>query len=127
MTQADVRARARSERKRRGLTQEQIAREVGMGTRAYQMFEAGHTTPQPANMQAIVAYLGLEEATATSSAGNTSNGNGPRVEADWPPDVQVFLDMLGAYLLAMPEASRLETIHDVTRQIFSAHREGAPE
>jgi transcriptional regulator with XRE-family HTH domain len=118
MSTDELRTRARTERRRRHLTQEQVAASVGMSARAYQMFEGGQTKPQPANLQAIVTYLYLENP--------PSNGDGERPELVWPADVQVFLDMLGAYLVAMTPAQRLAVIHDVTRQIFVAHSEGHP-
>jgi transcriptional regulator with XRE-family HTH domain len=118
MSTDELRTRARTERRRRHLTQEQVAASVGMSARAYQMFEGGQTNPQPANLQAIVTFLGLENP--------PSNGDGERPELGWPADVQVFLDMMGAYLVAMPRAQRLALIHDVTRQIFVAHAEDRP-
>jgi len=39
-------------------------------------------------------------------------------EAAWPADVATFLDVIGLYLITIPEKARGELIHDVTRQIF---------
>lgn len=85
-----------------------------MSLRAYQMFETRKTTAtHPENLRAICAVLDLdpdgEDVATTTRAG-------------WPLDVQVFLDVMGAYLVTLDDGPRLEAIHDLTRQIFEARR-----
>lgn len=111
MGQTDFPARVHKERKARGWTQAQLAERADVSLRTVQNVEGRKTTPQPANLRAILAALDIDLDGDEVAA---------ETRATWPPEVQVFLDMLGAYLMAMPERTRLEAIHDITRQIFTA-------
>lgn len=108
----DLPARVRAIRRSRGWTQPQMAEAAGMKPRAYQMFEGRQSTPQPENLRGILRAAGLN--------GDDMDGTAGRSEL--PRDIKVFLDMLGAYLMSLPEARRLEIVHNLTRQIFQAHR-----
>lgn len=107
----DLPGRARLERKRRRMTQEQVAEQAGMSLRAYQMFETRKANPQGENLRAILRVLDIDpdgDITAETT------------RAEWPADVSVFLDVMGSYLVTLPERDRLSVIHDLTRQIFEA-------
>lgn len=102
--------RARRARRTAGKTQEQVAEEAGVSLRTYQNFEGGRSYPQGANLRSILHVLGLDE---------TQEAKAEATREEWPPEVRVFLDMLGAYLATLPEDERLRFIHDETRQIFN--------
>jgi len=112
MSQTDFPARIRKERKARGWTQEELADRAHVSLRTVQNVEGRKSTPQPENLRALLAALDIELAGDDVAA---------ETRATWPPEIQVFLDMLGAYLMAMPERTRLDAIHDITRQIFTAN------
>lgn len=105
----DLQDKARAARKQRGWTQERAAQEAGVSLRAYQMFETGKARPQDANMRSILRALELDRGSADTAAATRSG---------WPVPVQVFLDMIGAYLMTMDEETQLEVMSDVTRKIF---------
>jgi transcriptional regulator with XRE-family HTH domain len=101
-------ARARAARKSRKLTQAELAELAAVSTRTVSEYENGGGI-SPRNEQAILRALGLigdaDAATFTRAA--------------WPGDVDVFLNMLGAYLMTVEEGRRLGIIHDLTAQIFA--------
>lgn len=109
----DLPARARRARKQLRLTQELVAEKAGVALRTYQAFETRKGNPTPENLRAIVRVLGIAEGDDVALA----------TRSRWPLDVQVFLDVIGAYLATIPdEEARLAAIHDLTRQIFEARR-----
>jgi transcriptional regulator with XRE-family HTH domain len=102
--------RIREERKRRGLSQQEVADMVGMKLRAYNAFENGKSEPQPANRRAIMRAFDPIAAESSDVGEETRSG--------WPRDIEVFLDMMGAYLNTLDEDARTDVIHAVTRRIF---------
>lgn len=90
------------------MSQQDVADAAKMSLRAYSDFENGKSqNPQGDRLERILAHVGIaDDETATE----TREG--------WPADVQVFLDMLGAWLSTKGEAERLEIIHEQTRRIF---------
>lgn len=112
MSNDDMPGRVRAERKRRRLTQEEVADAAGVSLRSYQMFETRRSVPQAENLRSILAALEIEPGDETART----------TRAGWPPDVQVFLDVMGAYLVTLSDEDRLTTIHNVTRQIFESRR-----
>lgn len=119
MTTQDLRLRVKAERKRRRLTQREVAEEVGLSLRAYQMFETGRSTPQPDNMTAILAFMELDGDGNDLSA---EDGECPTCGRElWPDLVQTFLDTMGAYLMSLSESDRKRAVHVVTGQIFKRH------
>lgn len=111
MSTKELAERVRDERKRRKWTQQEMAERASLSLRAYQMFELGQSTPQPGNLRAILAAVDINQ-----------NGDNSKAAPVWPPEVQVFLDVLGAYVMSLPEEDRLKTIHDLTRQIFERRK-----
>lgn len=76
-----------------GLTQEQFALRIGIPTRTLQDIEAGKVTrPQRLTREKIDSALNLQPEGATA--------------AEWPPDLRAFLELLGAFLFALPEDAR---------------------
>lgn len=115
--QKPAHVRYRDQRKRLKLTQRQVAERAGIGLRTYQLFEKGETTPQPANMAAIAAALGIDLAPELRVAPPT-NGDAPDIE--WPADIDAFVSMMGAFLITLDEDKRRAFIHDLTRWIVGA-------
>lgn len=107
----DFPARVRAERKSRKMTQQQLADSAGVALRTVQMFESGKAQLQPANLRAVLGVLGIDP---------DGNQVADDTRAGWPGDIQVFLDVMGAYLSSMPEAERMAVIQGMTRQIFGA-------
>jgi transcriptional regulator with XRE-family HTH domain len=107
-----VRERRKDELK---LTQEQMAARAGVSLRAYQNFETGNGWPQPSNLSAILDAAGVELPDAVAAAARD----------EWPRDIKVFLDMLGAYLDTMTDEERLAFIHRMTREVFNGPRPSA--
>lgn len=105
----------RAERRRRKLTQREVALQAGIGLRTYGQFELGQTTPQPENMKAILRAVGLDEQ-------GDERDPGKETRDAWPLHVQVFLDTMGAFLMTMREPERLDFIHQETRRIFDSRR-----
>lgn len=94
----------RQQRKARGMSQEDLAEASGVSLRAVQNAELGKNTPQEGNLLAMLEVLGMA----------------PSAEAtrkSWPRDIQVFLDVMGAYLSTVPEDSRLEKYREMTLHI----------
>lgn len=109
--QEDLPGRVRTERKNRGWTQQDMADRANMSLRAYQGFESRKSSPQGANLRAILRAVGM-------SADQEDIAEATREE--WPRDIKVFLDMMGAYLDTMEPDVRLEVMHTITRQVFES-------
>lgn len=106
----DLPAQVRAARKARSWTQADLAREAGVGERTIQAFETRESWPQSDNLRAILAAVDLEEASDEVAAAT---------RAAWAPDIQVFLDMMGAFLSTMSDDERRKFTYDLTRQIFN--------
>lgn len=101
--------RAHDERKRRGETQEEVALRADISLRTYQMFESGKTSPQGQTLRKIMDALDLTDDEVEVAEATRD---------EWPRDVKVFLDMMGAWLMARPEESREGLMQSVTRYTF---------
>lgn len=112
---APLHERIAEERKRRGLQQDEVAERAGMSLRAYNSFENGRSKPQGRNMRAILSVFELDPSASDQDARDET------LET-WPPEIHVFLDMLGAFLMTMTEAERLAFIHAETRRVFGHTR-----
>lgn len=92
-----------------GWTQAEAAEKAGMSLRAYNDFENGKTKPQGRNRLNIIAALSLDRG-GDEVAETTREG--------WPLHIQVFLDTMGAFLMAQSLEDQLAFIHDENRRIF---------
>lgn len=108
----ELHERAR-ERRRKEMhkSQREIADEAGVALRTYQAFEAGRSTPQGGNLTAILRVLGLEPEAA-------SEERAEETREEWPGDVRVFLDMMGAYLVTLDQSERDRYMYEQTRRII---------
>lgn len=101
----------RDARKRKRWRQQDLAERAGVSLGVVSNLERGKTRPQPANERRILTALDIE--TPEDAAQNQEERRA------WPPDVAVFLDVMGLFLTATPEKARAEIIHDLTRQVMN--------
>lgn len=114
---SDLADRFRRRRKEMGKTQKDVAEETGVKYRTVQSFEAGATHPQPANLRALLQWAGLDAAGGEAQSIAEKLGT-RRIEADdYPPDVDVFRDLVGAYLMTFDDEERGLLIRAWTRDI----------
>jgi len=90
-----------------GMTQEQLAETAGLSPRAVSAFLRGETVPNETTLDAIAAAVGYAP-------------DPDEVRAEWPTDVSVFLDLLGVWLMARPEAERRAIMRDLARQVANS-------
>lgn len=102
-------------RKQRGWSQQELANRAGVSVRSVSNFERKTNSPQAATLRAILRSLDLERDAGDAQASQT--------RSEWPRKVQVFLDMLGLFLAALPEEEQEEVIYDLTRQIVSKRQQ----
>lgn len=119
----DMPTQVRQERRRRKMTQRQVAEQAGVSLRAYQNFESGESVPQQKNLESILRVLPVD-ATQLDLTGAREATVG-----SWPADVQVFIDMMetyvdlaGAFLATLDEAERHAYISNVTAYIHAQTR-----
>lgn len=111
MNTEDVAMQVREARKARKWTQADLARAANVSLRSVSGLERGEVVPQSGTLRAIMRALGLEDAAGDAQAEATRD--------EWAPDVRVFLDVVGLFLMTMPEGERRQIIHDVTRRIVN--------
>ncbi len=105
--------RVRAERKRRRMTQQELANAVGVSLGVVSNFERGLNLPQPSHLRAILAHLEMDIEAGDEVAAETRR--------TWPSDIGIFLDVIGLYLAAQPEERRQDIIYDLTRQIVNGN------
>jgi len=101
---AGIASQIRQQRKAKGWTQQQLADAAGLSLRMIQDAETGKRRPQPANLVDIRRALDIE-------------GDATETREGWPRDVQVFLDVMGAFLSSMSESERDTTMRAITARI----------
>lgn len=111
MDMNDLADRVRAERRERKWTQQDLAREANVSLRTVSGFERREVEPQAANLRAMLHVLGIEAEAGDAIADETRE--------EWPADVKVFLDVVGLFLVALPEDARAHVMHDVIRQIVA--------
>jgi transcriptional regulator with XRE-family HTH domain len=98
-----VASQIRQARKQQRYTQKQLAEKADVSLRMITDLETGQRLPQDGTLSRIIDALDM-----------------PRpddIRETWPPEVRVFLDMIGAWLSARPEAERLSIIRAWTRRL----------
>jgi transcriptional regulator with XRE-family HTH domain len=104
-------AAIRAARKARGITQSQLAAEVGLSPGTIGNYERGtYVGAHLADLQRVCLALGLDP--------DDPAGEGDRIRSQMPRDVQRVLDLLGGWLTALPEDRRNEEIDHLTNRIF---------
>lgn len=94
-------------RKAKGWTQDELAERSGVAKRTLQDVEGDkRARPQRATRVALNAALGVE-------------GDAEDERQSWPKDVEVFLDIMGAWLTTMDEEARLDRIGKLVREIVT--------
>lgn len=106
----------------RGLDQKELAELLGMSLRQYNAFVNGHTkNPQARNRRAMAEWLAevREDDDPADTAAEPELDMCPECGAvQWPGDIRVFLDTLGAILLPMNEHDRLQWMHREVRRLM---------
>lgn len=102
----DVAAQVAEARKARKWTQEELAAAAGISERTVRNIEAGRITPQAGKLGRVMDVLGLVP--------------GRRKDDRFTPEVQVCLDVVGAWLMALPSEARMTAIRRLTSQIVRA-------
>lgn len=98
-------------REERGWSQEELAQHADVPKRTIQDVELDKVkTPQRRTRTKLEMALDIE-------------GNAEQTRRSWPADVQVFLDVMGAFLSALPENRRLDMMREITMDIV-AERNG---
>lgn len=97
--------RVRALRKAKGWTQEELADASGVAYRTVQDIEADkRARPQRGTVLALNRALEIE-------------GDPDDTRASWPADVQVFLDIVGAFLSTMDPDQRHAAIREMTAHL----------
>lgn len=107
----DVAERVRVARKARKWTQRELAEAAGVSLGTVSNFERRKADPQATHLRAILRALELEDAGGDAQASETRR--------EWPQDVKVFLDVMGIFLMGLPDDQREAAIYDITRQIVT--------
>lgn len=108
----------RSARKRKGWNQQQLADAAQVSLGVINNLERQKTRPQPGNLRAILHSLDIEAEEIERPAAEDAR--------DWPRDVAVVLDVLGMYLMSIPEERRPQEILEITRDVFNRARAQEP-
>lgn len=99
-------------REQRGWSQEDLARAAGVPKRTIQDVELDKVQrPQRRTRTKLQAALGIE-------------GDPEETRSSWPTDVQVYLDVMGAFLSNFTEARRLEIMREITTEIMRPQLDG---
>ena len=87
-----------------GWTQEQLAAEARMSPRAVSDFVRRATTPNEETLDSIARAMHVLP-------------DPDDVRNSWPKELRIFLDLIGVWLMARPEAEREALMRDLARQI----------
>jgi transcriptional regulator with XRE-family HTH domain len=99
-TYGEMIARLRDER---GWSQQALADRAGVPKRTIQDIELDKVAqPQRRTKMKLAAALEIE-------------GDAHETREGWPTDVKVYLDIMGAFLAALPEQRRLDVMSGITR------------
>lgn len=90
-----------------GLTQDELAAQTGVHVNTIKNLEAGKTKRPSAQVAAALR----ERLGAMPSV--------EEVRDEYDRHTRAFLDLVGAYLMALPESKRLDRIFDLTRYLVT--------
>lgn len=114
----------RDARRRKHLTQQELADEVGVNLGVIQKFELAKSRPQPANFRKILTALDLDIETTPVVAGDRRVVFVDEDQRQWPPDVAVVLDVIGMWLGSLPDEDRPEAERALTRFAWNYRANG---
>lgn len=100
----DLGARVRAARKAQGWTIAELASRAGVAPNTANSVELGRGV-RPGNLRAILDAVGIEPEAVSSSV-------------DPDDGVQLALDLVRQWLLAMDEPERTKAVHDLTRWVL---------
>jgi transcriptional regulator with XRE-family HTH domain len=103
-----IAARFTEARKARGLNQQEVADRAGVSLGTVNNIENARSMPQRKTRAAIAQALGKDI---------FDDGLGEAARLGWPDDVQVFTEVIGGYLAALPPAKRGEVVGRWMREI----------
>lgn len=107
----------RSARKRKHWGQKELAAAAEVSLGVVNNLERGKTRPQPGNLRAILRALEIEEPKA-QAGGEEDDDFTP----DFPPKIRAALDIMGMYLLSIPEDELEAETKSISRDIFNRAR-----
>lgn len=112
MTEMDQLAHeVKAARRRLGMTQQDLADAAGLYVGTLSNFERRKTDLHPHHLRAVLKVLGLEK--------DAGDGQASKTRTEWDADVKTFLDMMGLFLMALPEDERRTLMFDMTRQVVN--------
>ena len=88
-----------------GWSQAELAARTGFTDNTIRKVERGERV-RPGTLRRILDEVGVEPAAEVQS------------RVGFPPDVQVVLDLVGMYLVALPEAERAAVAYSITRMLM---------
>lgn len=87
-----------------GWTQDRLAEESGVSARTVSDFARRTRTPNEETLDAIARAMAVLP-------------DPDDVRNSWPKEMRIFLDLIGVWLMARPEAEREALMRDLARQI----------
>lgn len=88
-----------------GWSQAELAERTGFTDNTIRKVERGERV-RPGTLRRILDEVGVEPAAEVQS------------RVGFPPDVQVVLDLVGMYLVALPEEERASVAYSITRMLM---------
>jgi transcriptional regulator with XRE-family HTH domain len=107
-TLATIAARFKEARLARNMDQKDVAEKAGVSVGTINNLEHGRRMPHRRTRAAISRALGEDI---------FEDGLGDEARLGWPQDVQVFADVIGGYLAALPPTERAEVVGRWMREI----------
>jgi transcriptional regulator with XRE-family HTH domain len=104
-----IAARFKEARVKRNMEQKDVAEKAGVSTGTIHNLEHAKRMPQRKTRVAIARALGEDI---------FEDGLAEAARLGWPDDVQVFADVIGGYLAALPPAERAEVVGRWMREIM---------
>lgn len=94
----------REARKNQGMSAATLATKAGIAANTVSAIENGRSV-RPGNLRAVLDALGIEPLAERQA------------RIGYPPDVELVRDMVGMYLMALPESERADVAFGITRYL----------
>lgn len=108
----------RKARKHKGWGQQELAERAQVSLGVVSNLERGKTKPQPGNLRAIMAALDVD--------GYEQQRAELEELVHYPRDIEVVRDVIGMYLLSIPDEQRAAEVFEITREVFNRARAQEP-